>query len=229
MSHYPPPKGRGYYVTIKMIIEKIAKKDSLNVVIHFNNDEKLIINLEVFIKSGLKKGMGVSSDRFSLLVDENRKYYVKLRAVRLLARRPHSEKELRSKLYQKKYEKEMINDVIEELKEKELIDDYKFAQIFTEEKMRLKLWGEKKIKGELIKKGISRELISQVVEEKFPEGNKLNDAIILAEKKIKTLLHKNLEKRKLAERIYAYLSSRGYDYETSREAVEKVLDEILID
>jgi regulatory protein len=212
----------------KMIVEKITKKDSRNVVIHFDNDEKLIINLEVFIKSGLKKGMGVSSDRFSFLIDENRRYYVKLRAIRLLARRPHSEKEIRTKLYQKKYEKEMINDVIDELKEKELLDDYKFAQIFTEEKMRTKLWGEKKMKGELIKKGISRELISQVIEEKFPEGNKLNDAIILAEKKMKTLLHKNLEKRKLAEKIYSYLSSRGYDYETSREAVEKVLDENLL-
>ena len=210
-----------------MTIEKITKKDSRNVVIHFDNDEKLIINLEVFIKSGLKKGMGVSSDRFSFLVDENRRYYVKLRAIRLLARRPHSEKELRTKLYQKKYEKEMITEVIDELKEKELLDDYKFAQIFTEEKMRTKLWGEKKMKGELIKKGISRELIEQIIEEKFPEGNKLNDAITLAEKKIKTLLHKNLEKRKLAEKIYSYLSSRGYDYETSKEAVEKVLNESL--
>ena len=69
------------------------------------------------------------------------------------------------------------------------------------------------------------ELISQVIKEKFPEGNKLNDAVILAEKKMKTLSHQKLERRKLAERIYSYLSSRGYDYETSREAVEKVLGE----
>ena len=83
--------------------------------------------------------MGVSSDRFSFLVDENKRHYVKLHAVRLLARRPHSEKELRTKLFQKKYEKGMINDVIEELKHKDLLDDYKFALIFTEEKMRIKL------------------------------------------------------------------------------------------
>ena len=213
----------------KRIIKKITKKDSRNVVIHFDNDEKLIINLEVFIKSGLRKGMGVSSDRFSFLVDENKRYHIKLHAVRLLARRLHSEKELRTKLFQKRYEKRMINDVIEELKNKELLDDYKFALIFTEEKMRTKLWGEKKIKGELIKKGIARELIEQVTKEKFPEGNKLNDAIALAEKKVKTLLYKNLERRKLAERIYSYLSSRGYDYETSRGAVEKVLNETLGD
>ena len=219
------PKGRDYCVIIMMKIERITKKDNRNVVIHFDNEEKLIINLEVFIKSGLKKGMGVSSDRFSFLIDENRRYYVKLYAIRLLARRPHSEQELRTKLFQKRYEKEMISDAIEELKEKKLIDDYKFALIFTEEKMRTKLWGEKKIKGELIKKGISRELISQVIEEKLPEGNKLNDAVILAEKKMKMLSHQKLERRKLAERIYSYLSSRGYDYETSRDAVEKVLDE----
>jgi regulatory protein len=123
----------------------------------------------------------------------------------------------------------MIDEIIDELKEKELIDDYKYGLIFTEEKMRTKLWGEKRIKGELIKRGINFDLISQVIKEKFPEGNKLNNAIALAEKKMKTLSKYDLERRKLAERIYSYLSSRGYDYQTSKEAVEKVLDENFIE
>ena len=213
----------------KMKIEKIAKKNRNNVVIKFDNQSELVINYEIFLKGGLRKGNEVSSDRFSFLVEENEKHTIKTDAVNFLARRIHSEKELRTKLLRKKYKPNMIDEIIDELKEKELIDDYKYGLIFTEEKMRTKLWGEKRIKGELIKRGINFDLISQVIKEKFPEGNKLNNAITLAEKKMKTLSKYDLERRKLAERIYSYLSSRGYDYQTSKEAVEKVLDENFIE
>ena len=208
-----------------MKIEKIAKKNKNNVVIKFDNQSELIINYEIFLKGGLRKGNEISSDRFSFLVEENEKHKIKTEAINFLARRIHSEKELGNKLLRKKYKTKVINDIIDELKEKELIDDYKYGLIFTEEKMRTKLWGEKRIRGELLKRGISYELVSQVIKEKFPEGNKINDAVTLAEKKMKTLSKYDLERRKLAERIYSYLASRGYDYQTSREAVEKVLDE----
>jgi len=212
-----------------MKINRIAKKDKRNVLINFDDGNELIINYEIFLKNGLRKGMEVSSDRFSFLAEENEKHKIKTEAVNYLAKRIHSEKELRAKLLQKKHKLEMINEIISELKEKELVDDYKFSLIYTEEKTRIKLWGEKKIKSELMKKGISSEIISRTMSEKFPDENKLENAVELASKKIKSFSYKNLEKRKLAEKIYSFLASRGYDYQTSREAVEKVLNERFIE
>jgi len=212
-----------------MKIERIAKKDRRNVIITFDDDNDLIINYEVLLKSGLRKGMEVSSDRFSFLVEENEKHKIKTEAINYLAKRIHSEKELRTKLLQKKHKPEMLNEIIDELKEKELIDDYKYSLIYTEEKTRTKLWGEKKIKSELMKKGISNEIISRIMSEKFPDENKLENAVELASKKIKSLSYKNLEKRKLAEKVYSFLASRGYDYQTSREAVERILNENFIE
>jgi len=212
-----------------MKINRIAKKDKRNVLINFDDGNELIINYEIFLKNGLRKGMEVSSDRFSFLAEENEKHKIKTEAVNYLAKRIHSEKELRTKLLQKKHKLELINEIINELKAKELIDDYKFSLIYTEEKTRIKLWGEKKIKSELMKKGISSEIISRTMSEKFPDENKLENAVELASKKIKSFSYKNLEKRKLAEKIYSFLASRGYDYQTSREAVEKVLNERFIE
>ncbi|MDO8550898.1 MAG: RecX family transcriptional regulator [Ignavibacteria bacterium] len=212
-----------------MKIERITKKDRRNVIINFDDDNDLIINYEVLLKNGLRKGMEVSSDRFSFLVEENEKHKIKTEAINYLAKRIHSEKELRTKLLQKKHKPEMLNEIIDELKEKELIDDYKYSLIFTEEKTRTKLWGERKIKSELMKKGISNEIISQAISEKFPEENKLENAVELASKKIKSLSYKNLEKRKLAEKVYSFLASRGYDYQTSREALERILNENFIE
>ncbi|HEX9741059.1 MAG TPA: regulatory protein RecX, partial [Ignavibacteriaceae bacterium] len=140
-----------------MKIESIAKKDKKNVIIHFDNNTHLIINYEVFLKSSLRKGMNLSSDRFSFLVEENEKHKIKSEAINYLAKRIHSEKELRIKLQRKRHNSDLINDIVNELKEKELLDDYKYSLIYSEEKIRLRLWGEKKIKSELMKKGINNE------------------------------------------------------------------------
>lgn len=212
-----------------MRIERIVKKDNRNVIIYFNDDNQLVINYEVFLKSSLRKGMEVSSDRFSFLAEENEKYKIKTEAINYLAKRIHSEKELRLKLQRKKHKHDLINEAINDLKERELIDDYKFSLIYTDEMIRLKLWGDKKIKSELMKRGISSEIISKVTLEKFTDENSVENAIHLAEKKVRSLSHKNLEKRNLAEKIYSYLSSKGYDYHVSREAVEKVLNEDFIE
>ena len=112
-----------------MKIESIAKKDKKNVVIHFDNNTHLIINYEVFLKSSLRKGMDLSSDRFSFLVEENEKHKIKSEAINYLARRIHSEKELRIKLQRKRHNSDLINEIINELKEKELLDDYKYSLI----------------------------------------------------------------------------------------------------
>jgi regulatory protein len=212
-----------------MKIESIAKKDKKNVIIHFDNNTHLIINYEVFLKSSLRKGMDLSSDRFSFLVEENEKHKIKSEAINYLAKRIHSEKELRIKLQRKRHNSDLINDIVNELKEKELLDDYKYSLIYSEEKIRLRLWGEKKIKSELMKKGINNEIISKVIEEKFSGASNLENAVELASKKLKSLSYKNLEKRNLAEKVYSFLAARGYDYNTSREAVEKVLNENFID
>jgi regulatory protein len=209
-----------------MKIVKISKKDSRNVLIEFDNDERLILNYEVFLRNGLRKGFGISEDRFSFLIDENRKYYIKSAAIKLFSKRLHSEKEIRTKLLRKAgYDNRLIDSAVEELKEKNLIDDYKFAAVFSEEMIRTKLWGLKKIKAGLIKKGVSPEIIGKVLKEKLPEGNLLDDACTLAAKKIKSLSGRQMDKKKLAVKIYSFLSSRGYDYETSRQAVEKVFNE----
>ncbi|RPI75226.1 MAG: regulatory protein RecX [Ignavibacteriales bacterium] len=208
-----------------MKIERISKKDRRNVIIDFDDDNQLIINYEVFLKNGLRRGMDLSSDRFSFLVEENEKHKIKIEAINYLAKRIHSEKELRIKLQRKKHNPDLINESIDDLKERGLIDDYKYSLIFTDEKVRLKLWGEKKIKAELMKNGVSNEVISKVMIEKFSGENNIENAVELAGKKIKSLSYKNLDKRKLAEKVYSYLASKGYDYQVSREAVKKVLNE----
>ncbi len=206
-----------------MKILSVVKKDSKNVAVYLDNDRTLYINYEIFIKNGLRKNDEISESDLDFLIKENQKFAAKQRAFRYLARRHHSEYELRIKLKQKKYNEDIIEGIINNLKENNYLNDLEFAKIFSEENVKNKFWGKNKVKAELIKKGISSNIISQVLLEKFPEGNDLQNAMELAGKKYKSLSSRNLEKKKLKEKIYQYLFSKGYDYETTKEAVEKLI------
>lgn len=206
-----------------MIINRIVNKGAKDIIIHFEDDEILILALEVFLKSGLKKSDELSDDRFSFLVSENRLYHIKQRAFRYLGRRMHSASELRTKLRQKGYEIEMIDQVISELKEKNYLDDSEFASVFVEEKFKSKMWSERKLKSELIKKGVSSSVISDVLSKKFSEEDDYNNAITVALKKYKILQERNLDLQTTKKKLISFLNTRGYNYETIKQVCSKLI------
>ena len=206
-----------------MKIIRIVKKDEKNVMIYLDNDEKLFLTYEVLLKNGLRKDREIPEDHFQFLIRENQKHHIKQKAFSFIGRRHHSAFEIRTKLRQKKYDNNLIEEIINDLTENKYIDDLEFARLFSDENIRLKLWGGKKIKGELIKRGVSQEIISKVLNEKFPAGNDFDNALDLARRKYKSLQKRNLEDIKLRQKLYTFLSSRGYDYETSKVAVDKII------
>jgi regulatory protein len=159
-----------------------------------------------------------------LLITENQKYFIKKKAYDYLGKRIHSAYELRTKLLRKKYDSDLINEIIDELKIGKYVDDSKFAEIFTEEKIKLKSWGKTKLKSELAKRGITSDIISNVLLEIFPlELEEFELAFQLAEKKFDSLKNRNLEKRKLIQKMYSFLLSKGYNFDISKKVVEKLL------
>ena len=207
-----------------MKVTKIVKKNARNVLIHFDNDEVLFLSVDIFYKSGLKKNDEISDDRFSSLIKENRLFHIKQRAFRYLGRRQHSTSELRMKLKQKGYETELINQVLDDLKQKNYLNDTKFAEMFVEEKIKLKLWGEQKLRGELIKRGIKSEIISDVLRNKITDEDKLNNALIIASRKYDTLRIRYLDKDVIKKKLITFLNSRGYNY----DVIKEVYDELII-
>lgn len=210
-----------------MKIERIVKKDDENVIIYLDNGEKLFLSYEVFLKNRLGKDMEITEDGFSFLVRENQKYFIKKKAFNLLGRRLHSCKELKLKLLRNKYDPALIDDVINYLKEKMLLNDFDFGKEYVEEKIRTKSWGINKIKSELFKKGLAAELIDDILSNE--NLNYSDNALKLAEKKLKILSQKNYDNRRLSSRLYSFLMSRGYDYDTITEVINKLLknDEII--
>jgi len=205
-----------------MYITRIVKKGKSDVTIYFDNDSVLFLAVEVFLKSGLKKGDDISEDRFSLLIEQNKLFHIKQKSFRLLGRRQHSTSELRRKLWNKDYEQYLIDEVIEDLKKKGYLDDKEFIRAFVAEKSKFKNWSIKKIKSELIKSGLALKLIDEILS-KEPSDSDSENAMKLARKKYEILIKRNLEPKDLRNKLSTYLFSKGFDYDLIKEVCSKIL------
>lgn len=205
-----------------MQLLKVVKKGNSDVTIYFDNDSMLFLAVEVFLKSGLKKGDDISEDRFSFLIDQNKLFHIKQRAFRLLGRRQHSSFELRRKLWNKDYEQKLIDEVIDDLQQKGYLDDKEFIRAFVADKSKTKNWSIKRIKGELFKRGVASKLIDEIMNNR-PKEEDFESALKLARKKYEVLLKRNLEQKELRNKLSTYLFSKGFDYELIKEVVSQLM------
>jgi regulatory protein len=208
-----------------MKVVKIAKKDQKNVAVHFDNDEVIFLSVDVFLKSSLKRDDEVPDDRLSSIIRENRLFHIKQRAFRFLARRLHSTSELRTKLLQKGYDRNLIDVVLDDLKLNKYLDDTEFARMFVDEKIKIKLWGEKKLRAELIKKGINSNILSNVLNEAISDEDNLKNAFMTAEKKYRALLNRGLNKENIKNKLITFLSSRGFNYDVIKEVCGRLIND----
>jgi regulatory protein len=207
-----------------MKVIRIQKKDERNVIVLFDEGDKLILSYEVCVRNELRKDKEISRSLFDSLLVENQKYHIKQKAFILIGRRLHSSRELEIKLRQKKYDANLVSSVIEELVQSGIIDDKIFAEEFAEEKIRLKLWGNKKIESELIKRGISRQIVNQVVSDLFTEKEWLENAASLAARKLKQLRIRGYDDLILRQKLLNFLIQRGYDYDEAKNAVNSLMN-----
>jgi len=196
-----------------MIINRITAKDGINVSILLDNNETFVISGEVLLKFGLRKNDVVSDETYAALLNENQKYKIKQSALNFLGRRIHSAYELKNKLRKKKFDNELIEEVIISLKKSGLISDKEFADRFTAELI-LKKSGVNKIKAELIKRGIDRNIIVNLLDNLDTDSSQLEHATEIASKKLAILTKRIDDRNKLKQRIYSFLFSKGYDYDT---------------
>ena len=168
----------------------------------------------------LSKGKILNDEEFSKLKDFN-DYNVNFsKALNFISYRIRSKKEVYTKLKKEDVPEEHIDKIISKLEEDEYINDYRFAKAFFESKTRINKWSNKRIEYELIQKGISKDIINEF-SLNFKELE-FENAMDLVEKKIPQWKNK-FDGFKLKNKVYTFLSSKGFDYNT----IERVLGELL--
>ena len=110
------------------------------------------------------------------------------------------------KTFEKKLDKNYIDRIIEKLVEKKYLDDVKFAAYYVENRFVKKGISQKRLRMELTKKGVSSNVIDEVL------GGR-ND-----EEEIKKMIMKK-RGRYDDEKLTAYLCRQGFDYQLVKDLV----------
>jgi regulatory protein len=142
------------------------------------------------------------------------------RALNFLSYRDRSEQEIRHNLTKKEIPADIIQEVLDKLRQSNLVDDRTFARSWIENRSQFKPRGRRALSVELMRKGISREIIEEELE--GLEENQL--ALSCARKRAPRFQHLELEA--FQKKMFSYLNRRGFSYQISREIVQEVWEEL---
>ena len=152
-----------------------------------------------------------------LKAEEQRKVINK--ALNLISYRQRSIKEVRINLKMKGYEDIYIEKAIDYCKEQNYLNDEDFSNSFIKDKQNLNKYGSKRIKYELINKGVSKDILEKVLQ--IDPEDEYSIALSLAEKKIKA--YSGQDRNSIYGKLGGFLQRKGYPY----DIVKKVLNEVL--
>lgn len=152
-----------------------------------------------------------------LKAEEQRKIINK--ALNLISYRQRSIQEVRKNLKEKGYEDIYIETAIEYCKNQNYLNDEEFAHSFIKDKQNLNNLGSKRIKYELINKGVSESIIEKILQ--IDPEDEYSIALELAEKKIKS--YNGQDRNSIYRKLGGFLQRKGYPF----DIVKTVLDEVL--
>jgi regulatory protein len=133
----------------------------------------------------------------------------------LVARRPHSETEIRRKLRQRDFPKPLIQSTLAKAKEAGLLNDANFARLYIEEKERLTELSRGRIVADLRKRGIDRQTIEDAfyaLEEdgQIPTGDHEREKAMRAATRKWEQLARETDPYKRREKLLRFLAGRGF-------------------
>ena len=132
----------------------------------------------------------------------------KLAAFDLLARKSWSARELTSRLRRRGAPDEIARAVVAELASRGYVDDASFARFWAESRARGRRVGSRRLRQELLQKGIPRDVAAAAVAAAFEEAPEALRCLEAGRRRLPALLRAGRERA--APRLRDYLVRRGY-------------------
>ena len=171
------------------------------------------LDAQVFLQSGLKPGDQVSDQELFELIQASDARRAQEKALYLLEYRNYSKRELTEKIARTAASREAAQAAADHLEEIGLVDDRAFAETYARELFQRKRYGARRVRQELSRKGIGRDIIDQVLEQyqDMDQAAGENIALVL-ERRYPTWR----EDEKARRRAVAALQRLGYSFEQVR-------------
>ncbi len=176
------------------------------------------LDQDVLIKSGIARGDELSTEQINKILELEEKKKAKDKAIRLLAVRARSKKEIHDRLQQAKYSEQVIGWVVSELERLQLLNDSEFAVMFARNRMVTKPVGEFLLKQELKAKGLSEEDIqkgAQAAYVEIPEADYARELAVKTKRK-----YRNLDEIKARHKTNDFLLRRGFSWDIVNDIMD---------
>lgn len=185
-------------------IESLLPREKGRVAVRLDNGVEVLLYKGEARRLSLRDGMEVSDELYHKIIHEIVGLRAKKRAMHLLEQMDRTEHQLYEKLRANGYPEACILDAIDYVKQYRYIDDARYARTYIRQGQQKK--SRQRLKQDLQRKGVSREIIETALEEEY-EADECG--------KIRELLEKRryeyeTSDRKEQQRTYQFLLRRGF-------------------
>jgi regulatory protein len=172
------------------------------------------IHVETLLRSGLRMGDTISDDQLHSLQESEDLLAARHLALRYLARRPRSEREVRDKLRDKEFGQREIDRVLADLLQSGLVNDLEFARSYIRNSLTMRPLGELRLKQKLVLLGVQRALIDQAMNE-VKGGDEMHEAASRAARQFlqrSSRSQRKEERDQIRRRLIGFLTRRGFPW-----------------
>ena len=185
-----------------------------------DGEPRFDVSSAVARERGLRVGRTIDASEIRTIVAIDARRSAMQIATSMLARRPHSEREVRRRLGMRRFDAALIDEIIVKLKSARLIDDSEFARAWVDSRDRCSPRGRRLIASELRARGVEVAVATSAVAEVSEE----DAAYRLASRRVRALAQ--LDYRTFREKLGAHLQRKGFRWDVSRATVTRCWSEL---
>ncbi|NLY46635.1 MAG: hypothetical protein GX053_11730 [Tissierella sp.] len=190
--------------------------------IYINDKFAFGLSTELRYKYDLYIGKEITDDFINDVLKAEEQNKVLNHAFNILSYGQNSKKDVYTKLIRKGYEEEFVLKAIEYCEERNYINDKLYAESFIKDKTNINKYGSNRIRYDLISKGVSKDIIDEVLD--LDHDEEYERALELANKRIKS--YRNDDNAAIYRKLGGYLQRRGYTYDIVSKVLRQVLNDL---
>ena len=186
------------------------------------------VGRETLLRLALRTGDEIGPDVLKILLQTEELLSARNAALRFLAVRPRTVREVRDKLREREFGDEEIAQAIDSLAKSGLLNDAEFARMYIRDAMTVRPAGRLLIRRKLLLLGVDKATTDAALDEAFRDVDQRDAALNAATaflKKARPRGKGKLEVMEARNRLSGFLFRRGYTWET----IEPVLRTLLKD
>lgn len=202
-----------------MVITSVErdKKDKNCLLVYVDGKYSFSIDEEDYLSLNLYETEEITKEQLDNIKNTVNYRAAKSKAIKYLSLRIRCEKEVFLKLKADGFSDGVAKNVIEELKSMGYINDRLYAQKFIYDRCKLKPLSKKMLSVELQKKGVSRKIINEIINDMEIDDFSVAEGLVR-----KKFGKYDLKDEKIIKRIYSFLHHRGYGFEFIGELLQRI-------